>query len=93
MIAVGGQGIFLAQFASDAAPFNTLAGIAEWAAWLGFASVQIPGDERLFYLELAAERATYCGEARATLDRHGVGSLRAVDASARTTGCDAPRDD
>jgi len=37
-----GSGIFLAQFAGDEAPFNTLGGMADWAAELGFAGIQIP---------------------------------------------------
>ena len=36
-----GPGIFLAQFAADTAPFNSLASIAGWAATLGYAGVQI----------------------------------------------------
>ena len=37
-----GPGIFLAQFAGDAAPFNSLPSIAKWAAGLGYKGVQIP---------------------------------------------------
>ncbi len=37
-----GPGIFLAQFAGDAAPFNDLASISKWAAGLGYKGVQIP---------------------------------------------------
>ncbi|MBV8159243.1 MAG: sugar phosphate isomerase/epimerase, partial [Dyella sp.] len=37
-----GPGIFLAQYAGDAAPFNTLPDIARWAASLGFVGLQIP---------------------------------------------------
>ena len=51
MKTIKGPGIFLAQFASDLAPFNTLAGMAQWAAELGFVGVQIPSwDARLFDL-------------------------------------------
>ena len=39
MKTIKGPGIFLAQFAGDAAPFNTLAGMAEWAKKLGFEGV------------------------------------------------------
>ncbi len=46
-----GPAIFLAQFAGDAAPFNTLSGMAGWAASLGYKGVQIPSwDGRLFDL-------------------------------------------
>ena len=37
-----GPGLFLAQFAGDAAPFNSLPSIAKWAAGLGYKGVQIP---------------------------------------------------
>ena len=44
-----GPGIFLAQFAGDAAPFNSLPSIAKWAGDLGYKGVQIPTwDGRLF---------------------------------------------
>lgn len=63
MKTIKGPGIFLAQFAGDAAPFNTLAGMAKWAAGLGFAGIQIPSwDGRLFDLKRAAESQAYCDE-------------------------------
>ena len=56
MKTIKGPAIFLAQFAGDEAPFNTLEDIAGWAANLGFAGVQIPSwDGRLFDLARAAE--------------------------------------
>lgn len=58
-----GPGIFLAQFAGDAAPFNSLPAITKWAADLGFAGVQIPTwDSRLIDLKKAADSQTYCDE-------------------------------
>ncbi|MEO6856588.1 MAG: sugar phosphate isomerase/epimerase, partial [Rhodoferax sp.] len=46
---IQGPAIFLAQFAGDTAPFNTLPNIARWAAGLGYKGVQIPSwDGRLF---------------------------------------------
>ena len=58
-----GPAIFLAQFASDEAPFNSLPAIAEWAASLGYKGIQIPSwDARLFDLKLAAESRDYCSE-------------------------------
>ena len=63
MKTIKGPGIFLAQFAGDAAPFNTLAGMAEWAAGLGYVGIQIPTwDKRLFDLEKAATSQAYCDE-------------------------------
>jgi sugar phosphate isomerase/epimerase len=68
-----GPGIFLAQFASEDAPFNSLRSIAGWAAGLGYNGVQIPSwDRRLFDLELAADSETYCSEVRDTLAQAGV---------------------
>lgn len=63
MKTIKGPGIFLAQFAGEDAPFNTLEGMARWAAGLGFTGVQIPTwDKRLFDLKLAAESQSYCDE-------------------------------
>ena len=42
MKTIKGPGIFLAQFADNQAPFNSLEGMAHWAAQLGFVGVQIP---------------------------------------------------
>ncbi|HEY1578127.1 MAG TPA: sugar phosphate isomerase/epimerase [Terracidiphilus sp.] len=68
-----GPGIFLAQFADDQAPFNTLEGIALWAAGLGFVGVQIPSwDRRLFDLKMAAESRDYCQEVLGILDAGGL---------------------
>jgi sugar phosphate isomerase/epimerase len=61
MKTIKGPGVFLAQFASNEAPFNSLEGMAHWAARLGFVGVQIPTwDRRLFDLQRAAESRDYC---------------------------------
>jgi sugar phosphate isomerase/epimerase len=58
-----GPAIFLAQFAGDEAPFNTLENMARWAAGLGYKGIQIPTwDGRLFDLPQAAESQDYCDE-------------------------------
>ncbi|MGB6693068.1 MAG: sugar phosphate isomerase/epimerase [Terracidiphilus sp.] len=63
MKTIKGPGIFLAQFAGDQAPYNTLEGMAGWAAGLGYAGIQIPTwDKRLFDLQRAAESKSYCEE-------------------------------
>ena len=68
-----GPGIFLAQFAGDSAPFNSLPAIAKWAADLGYEGVQIPTwDARLFDLEKAANSAAYCDEVKGILADAGV---------------------
>jgi sugar phosphate isomerase/epimerase len=73
MKTIKGPAIFLAQFAGDQAPFNSLASIARWAAGLGYLGVQIPSwDGRLFDLEKAAESDAYCDEVKGTLKDAGV---------------------
>ncbi|CAN5692770.1 sugar phosphate isomerase/epimerase [soil metagenome] len=68
-----GPAIFLAQFAGDAAPFNSLASIAQWAADLGYVGVQIPTwDARLIDLKRAAESQDYCDEIAGTCAEAGV---------------------
>jgi len=68
-----GPGIFLAQYAADTAPFNTLPDITRWAASLGFAGVQIPtNDTRLFDLEQAAASKTYCDDIAGMLASQGL---------------------
>jgi sugar phosphate isomerase/epimerase len=73
MRSIQGPAIFLAQFVSDKAPFDSLDGIAGWAASLGFKGVQIPSwDARLFDLARAAESRTYCEDVQALLAKHGL---------------------
>jgi len=68
-----GPGLFLAQFAGDQPPFDSLDHLAAWAAGLGFQALQIPSwDARLFDLALAAESQTYCDELRGRLAQHGL---------------------
>ncbi len=68
MKTIKGPAIFLAQFAGDAAPFNSLESIADWVAGLGYKGIQIPSwDERLFDLTLAAESQTCCDEIKGML--------------------------
>lgn len=73
MRTIKGPAIFLAQFAGDEAPFNTLESMADWAAGLGYKGLQIPsGDARLFDLEKAAESQTYCDEVTGMLADKGL---------------------
>ncbi|MEB8432706.1 sugar phosphate isomerase/epimerase [Cocleimonas sp. KMM 6892] len=68
-----GPALFLAQFAGDEAPFNTLENIAKWAGDLGFKGVQIPSwDARLIDLDKAASDKSYCDEIVETLAKHGL---------------------
>ena len=72
MTGMKGPGIFLAQFLGDTAPFDTLDGLAEWAAGLGYVGVQIPCNAQLIDLKLAAESKTYCDDLRGRLAGHGI---------------------
>jgi sugar phosphate isomerase/epimerase len=68
-----GPAIFLAQFASDAKPFNRLDEISCWAAKLGYKGVQIPTwDRRLFDLKRAAESRAYCDEISGVMNSNGL---------------------
>ena len=70
---IKGPAIFLAQFAGDAAPFNSFDSICAWAASLGFKGVQIPSwDGRLFDLAKAASSKTYCDEIKGVAASHGL---------------------
>jgi len=73
MRTIKGPAIFLAQFAGDAAPFNSLSAIARWAAGHGYTGVQIPSwDARLFDLARAADSQDYCDEVRGILTEAGL---------------------
>ena len=92
MKTIKGPAIFLAQFAGDAAPFNSLQHIAHWASGLGYKGVQIPSwDGRLFDLKLAAESKTYCDEVLGTLATHGLQLTELIHSSARPVGGGASR--
>lgn len=70
---IKGPAIFLAQFAGDAAPFDTLPNITRWAADHGYKGVQIPTFVgSLFDLEKAAESKTYCDEVKGICADSGV---------------------
>ena len=70
---IKGPAIFLAQFAGDAEPFNSLPAMARWAAGLGYRGIQIPTwDARLFDLSRAAESQDYCDEVQGTCREAGV---------------------
>ncbi len=71
---IQGPAIFLAQFVGNAAPFNTLDGLARWAAGHGYVGVQMPTtvSPEIFDLGLAAESASYCDEVKGVLASHGL---------------------
>lgn len=62
-MSIQGPAIFLAQFAGSTAPFNSLPGMAKWAADLGYRGIQVPtNDSALFDLTQAAASQDYCDE-------------------------------
>ena len=68
-----GPAIFLAQFAGDEAPFNSLCAITKYMGELGYKGVQIPTwDGRLFNLERAAQSQDYVDEVRGICEANGV---------------------
>jgi sugar phosphate isomerase/epimerase len=73
MTTLKGPGIFLAQFMGDAAPFNSLKSICEWAKSIGFAGVQLAAwDSRCIDLQKAAESKTYADEIKGIVNGAGL---------------------
>lgn len=73
MRTIKGPGIFLAQFIGGQSPFNTLDGLALWAAGLGYKAIQMPCNHAsLFDVEQAAVSQTYCDDIRGMLAQHGL---------------------
>ena len=73
MTTLKGPGIFLAQFLGDAAPFNSLKSICEWAKSIGFIGVQLPSwDSRVIDLQKAAESKTYADEIKGIVEDAGL---------------------
>ena len=70
---IKGPAIFLAQFAGDSEPFNSLDNIAKWASNLGYKGVQIPSwDGRLINLDKASNSKSYCDEIIGILKKHDL---------------------
>ncbi|MDR9828992.1 sugar phosphate isomerase/epimerase [Vibrio sp. FNV 38] len=73
MKTIKGPALYLAQFCSDEAPFNSLESIVKWASDLGYKGVQIPTwDTRLFDLDKAAHDLDYCQSLLAILAQYNV---------------------
>jgi sugar phosphate isomerase/epimerase len=70
---IKGPAIFLAQFAGESEPFNSLDNIAKWASNLGYKGVQIPSwDGRLINLDKASNSKSYCEDIKGTLSKHNL---------------------
>ncbi len=73
MKTIKGPALFLAQFAGDAAPFNSWDAITRWAAECGYVGVQVPSwDARLIDLDAAASSKGYCEEFLGVAAANGV---------------------
>lgn len=87
MSQIKGPAIFLAQFAQDVPPYNTLPAITQWVKDLGYIGVQIPGwDSHFIDLDKAAESKQYCDDLKGQTNgleiteiaTHLIGQLVAV---------------
>ena len=68
-----GPAVFLAQFMADAEPFNSITGMARWAADLGFEGIQVPiGNPDFIDVALAADSQDYCDELNGQVAECGV---------------------
>lgn len=73
MRTIKGPAIFLAQFAGDEAPFDSLENICKWAADLGYKGVQIPTWVSHFIdVEKAANSKTYADEVKGLVNSQGL---------------------
>ena len=73
MKTIKGPGVFFAPFVSDEPPFNSIKGLAGWAAGKGFKGVQIPTwDARVIDLKRAAESQAYCDDYAGMLAEQGL---------------------
>ncbi len=73
MKTIKGPALFLAQFAGDAAPFNSWKAITRWAADCGYLGVQVPSwDSRLFDLEKAATSKAWGDEFKGIAKDAGI---------------------
>ena len=70
---IKGPAIFLAQFAQSEPPYNSLEGMCQWAADLGYVGIQIPTwESSLIDLQKAARSKTYCDELKGTVKSYGL---------------------
>jgi hypothetical protein len=78
---IKGPALLIAQLSSDRSPFNSLPGIAKWAASLGYKGLQLPSsDTRFLDLRRCAESQTYADEITGVLKEHGLAVTELVTA-------------
>ena len=92
MRTIKGPGLFLAQFATDTPPHNTLPNIARWAKDYGYKAIQIPAwDKRLFDIDKAYDSEAYCDEIKGMLADIGIVDQRIGHPFARRPCLVTPR--
>lgn len=70
---IKGPAIFLAQFIGESPPFDSLSGLAKWAAGLGYKGIQVPtSDPAIFDLTQAAGSQAYCDDIKSMLAGIGI---------------------
>jgi sugar phosphate isomerase/epimerase len=70
---IKGPALAIAQLATNRAPFDSLRGIAKWAAGLGYNGLQLPSsDTRFLDLHRCAESQTYADEITGTVNEQGL---------------------
>ncbi|MER8474131.1 sugar phosphate isomerase/epimerase [Mesorhizobium sp. M1328] len=73
MKTIKGPAIFLGQFTSDRAPFDSWDAITKWAAEMGYVGVQVPSwADRLIDLSKAASSKDYCDEFAGVARENGI---------------------
>ena len=69
---IRGPGLFIGQFIGEHPPFDTLEGIAGFAAGLGFEALQIPVHDPRILDPACVDEAGYVGSILGVLERHGL---------------------
>ena len=70
---IKGPAIFLAQFAGDEPPYNSLENLCQWASAHGYKGVQIPSwDGRIIDLKQAGESKDYCDDFKGRAKEFGI---------------------
>ncbi|MBD0832939.1 sugar phosphate isomerase/epimerase family protein [Aestuariibaculum sediminum] len=73
MKTIKGPGVFLAQFTGNESPYDSLDGLCQWAANLGYKGIQIPTWEpKLIDIDKAAESQMYCDDLKGKINAYGL---------------------
>ena len=73
MKTIKGPAVFFGSICRQKGPFNTLEGMCQWAADLGYKGIQIPTWEHfLIDIDKAAESQDYCDELKGKVNSFGL---------------------